>query len=70
MARANISPICVFQDARGRFRPQSGRSRAPEGRHIPEHLRSSVFTAQDLDGVLPIKAVSPLPGFQVSEQPV
>ncbi|MGA8694228.1 MAG: xanthine dehydrogenase family protein molybdopterin-binding subunit, partial [Xanthobacteraceae bacterium] len=37
---------------------------------VPEHLRSSVFTARDLDGVLPIKAVSPLPGFQVSEQPV
>src|SRR6516164_9210818 len=37
---------------------------------VPEQLRSSVFTAQDLDGVLPIKAVSPLPGFQVSEQTV
>src|SRR6516162_534520 len=37
---------------------------------VPEQLRSSVFTAQDLDGVLPIKAISPLPGFQVSEQPV
>ena len=36
---------------------------------IPENLRSSVFTARDLDGVLPLKAVSPLPGFQVSEQP-
>jgi len=37
---------------------------------IPEHLRSSVFTARDLEGVLPIRAVSPLPGFQISEQPV
>jgi carbon-monoxide dehydrogenase large subunit len=37
---------------------------------VPEHLRGSVFTARDLEGVLPIKAVSPLPGFQVSEQPV
>src|SRR5215472_12556635 len=36
---------------------------------IPDHLRSSVFTARDLVGALPIKAVSPLPGFQVSEQP-
>jgi aerobic carbon-monoxide dehydrogenase large subunit len=36
---------------------------------IPEHLRSSVFTARDLAGVLPLKAVSPLPGFQISEQP-
>ncbi len=36
---------------------------------IPDHLRSSVFTAKDLEGVLPLKAVSPLPGFQVSEQP-
>ena len=38
--------------------------------NIPDHLRSSVFTARDLKNVLPIKAVSPLPGFQVSEQPV
>jgi carbon-monoxide dehydrogenase large subunit len=36
---------------------------------VPDHLRSSVFTARDLTGVLPLKAVSPLPGFQVSEQP-
>jgi carbon-monoxide dehydrogenase large subunit len=36
---------------------------------IPDHLRSSVFIARDLAGVLPLKAVSPLPGFQVSEQP-
>lgn len=36
---------------------------------IPEHLRSSVFVAGDLAGVLPLRAVSPLPGFQVSEQP-
>ncbi len=40
------------------------------GIRIPEHLRSAVFTAQDLTGVLPIRAVSPLPGFQASEQPV
>ena len=39
------------------------------GIRIPEHLRSSVFTAKDLTGVQPIRAVSPLPGFQVSEQP-
>ncbi len=39
------------------------------GVRIPEHLRSSVFTAKDLTGVLPIRAVSSLPGFQVSEQP-
>ena len=37
---------------------------------IPEHLRASVFTAKDLTGVKAIRAVSPLPGFQVSEQPV
>jgi carbon-monoxide dehydrogenase large subunit len=37
---------------------------------IPDSLRGSVFTAADLTGVLPIRAVSPLPGFQVSEQPV
>src|SRR5271166_696246 len=40
------------------------------GVHIPERLRSSVFTARDLTGVRPIRAVSSLPGFQASEQPV
>ena len=35
---------------------------------IPERLRSRVFTAGDLTGVRPIRAVSPLPGFQASEQ--
>jgi len=40
------------------------------GIRIPDHLKGSVFTAKDLTGVLPIRAVSPLPGFQVSEQPV
>src|SRR4029078_900464 len=39
------------------------------GVRIPEHLRSSVFTAKDLTDVLAIRAVSPLPGFQASEQP-
>jgi carbon-monoxide dehydrogenase large subunit len=39
------------------------------GIQIPDHLRSSVFTAKDLVDVLPIRAVSPLPGFQASEQP-
>ena len=39
------------------------------GLHIPDHLRSSVFTAKDLQDVLPIRAVSSLPGFQASEQP-
>jgi aerobic carbon-monoxide dehydrogenase large subunit len=38
------------------------------GISIPDHLRSAVFIAQDLVGVLPIRAVSPLPGFQASEQ--
>ena len=37
---------------------------------VPDQLRGSVFTGRDLTGVLPIKAVSPLPGFQISEQPV
>jgi aerobic carbon-monoxide dehydrogenase large subunit len=36
---------------------------------IPDELRSAVFTAKDMTGVLPIRAVSPLPGFQASEQP-
>ncbi len=38
--------------------------------HIPERYRGSVFTAADLVGVKPIRAVSGLPGFKVSEQPV
>jgi carbon-monoxide dehydrogenase large subunit len=38
--------------------------------HIPDHLRDSVFTATDLAGVKALRAVSPLPGFQASEQPV
>ncbi|CCE08012.1 CutL protein [Bradyrhizobium sp. STM 3843] len=37
---------------------------------IPEAYRSSVFTAADLVGVQPIRAVSGLPGFKISEQPV
>jgi carbon-monoxide dehydrogenase large subunit len=39
------------------------------GVQIPEAVRSSVFIAEDLAGVLPIRAVSPLPGFKPSEQP-
>ena len=39
------------------------------GVQIPKALRSSVFTAEDLTGVKPIRAVSPLPGFKASEQP-
>lgn len=37
---------------------------------IPEAARGQVFTADDLVGVKPIRAVSGLPGFKVSEQPV
>jgi carbon-monoxide dehydrogenase large subunit len=39
------------------------------GVQIPERLRACVFTARDLTNVRPIRAVSPLPGFQASEQP-
>lgn len=39
------------------------------GVEIPDQFRSSVFVAKDLAGVRPIRAVSPLPGFKVSEQP-
>jgi carbon-monoxide dehydrogenase large subunit len=39
------------------------------GVQIPEEVRSSVFTSEDLTGVKPIRAVSPLPGFKPSEQP-
>jgi carbon-monoxide dehydrogenase large subunit len=36
---------------------------------IPEKWHGSVFTAADLTGVKPIRAVSALPGFKPSEQP-
>ncbi|MHC2534695.1 CO/xanthine dehydrogenase Mo-binding subunit [Bradyrhizobium diazoefficiens] len=38
--------------------------------HVPERHRGSVFTAADLVGIKPIRAVSGLPGFKISEQPV
>src|SRR5260370_18104665 len=38
--------------------------------HVPEQYRDVVFTAADLTGVKPIRAVSGLPGFKISEQPV
>lgn len=37
---------------------------------IPQEHRNSVFTAPDLVGVKAIRAVSGLPGFKVSEQPI
>src|ERR1700683_4172153 len=37
--------------------------------HVPERHRDVVFTAADLTGVKPIRAVSGLPGFKISEQP-
>jgi carbon-monoxide dehydrogenase large subunit len=40
------------------------------GIHVPERYREVVFTAADLAGVKPIRAVSGLPGFKISEQPV
>src|SRR5260370_18547196 len=38
--------------------------------HVPEPYRDVVFTAADLAGIKPIRAVSGLPGFKISEQPV
>src|ERR1700741_650954 len=38
--------------------------------HVPERFSDVVFTAADLAGVNPIRAVSGLPGFKISEQPV
>src|SRR6202795_291975 len=38
--------------------------------HIPERYRDVVFTAADLTGIKPIRAVTSLPGFKISEQPV
>jgi aerobic carbon-monoxide dehydrogenase large subunit len=37
---------------------------------VPERFRGAVFTAADLSDVKPIRAVSGLPGFKISEQPV
>ena len=44
-----------------------GRLRAIE---VPAEHQGQVFQASDLKGVRPIRAVSGLPGFKVSEQPV
>src|ERR1700726_1395805 len=38
--------------------------------HVPEHFRDVVFTAADLTRIKPIRAVSGLPGFKISEQPI
>jgi carbon-monoxide dehydrogenase large subunit len=38
--------------------------------HVPERYRDVVFTAADLDGVKPIRAITGLPGFKISEQPI
>jgi len=40
-----------------------------EGIDVPAALARDVFTARELGGVQPIRAVSALPGFKVSEQP-
>src|SRR5436189_4518425 len=40
------------------------------GIRVPDRYRDSVFTAADLAGVNPIRTVSGLPGFKISEQPV
>lgn len=40
------------------------------GVEVPESCRGSVFSAADLAAVKPIRAVSGLPGFKVSDQPV
>jgi carbon-monoxide dehydrogenase large subunit len=38
--------------------------------HVPERYRNVVFSSADLVGIKPIRAVSGLPGFKISEQPV
>ncbi len=40
------------------------------GIDVPEAYRESVFTVDDLTQVKPIRAVSGLPGFKISEQPI
>jgi aerobic carbon-monoxide dehydrogenase large subunit len=37
---------------------------------VPERFSDAVFTAADLTDIKPIRAVSGLPGFKISEQPV
>src|ERR1700735_3513203 len=37
---------------------------------VPDDYRAQVFTAADIQGINPIRAVSGLPGFKISEQPV
>src|ERR1700761_7971191 len=41
-----------------------------KGIHIPDRYRDVVFTANELTNVKPIRAVTALPGFKVSEQSV
>jgi carbon-monoxide dehydrogenase large subunit len=38
--------------------------------HIPERFRDVVFTAGDLTGIKPIRAITGLAGFKISEQPI
>jgi carbon-monoxide dehydrogenase large subunit len=38
--------------------------------HVPERYRDVVFTTDDLVGVKPIRAVTSLPGFKISDQPI
>jgi aerobic carbon-monoxide dehydrogenase large subunit len=40
------------------------------GIKIPPQYKDAVFTAADLEGVKPIRAVSGLPGFKASDQPI
>src|ERR1700749_1738691 len=40
------------------------------GIHVPERYRGVVFSAADLVGVKPIRAVTSLAGFKVSDQPI
>src|SRR5262245_63831661 len=42
---------------------------APAGIRVPDEIRGATFTAAELAGVKPIRAVSGLRGFKVSEQP-
>ncbi|CAN5392297.1 xanthine dehydrogenase family protein molybdopterin-binding subunit [soil metagenome] len=38
--------------------------------HVPERYRDVVFTAADLTGIKPIRAITGLAGFKISEQPI
>ena len=69
-ARANSSPTSACRHARSGVRAQPCRACAHSIRAQAAGAEAAVFIAADLTGVQPIVAVSGLPGFKPSVQPV